>query len=81
MLATGVAGCKRVFEVLDRDPVIRDLPGAISLPKQPRVLELDRVVFRYREGSNVLDGVSCRIHPGEMVRVLSDRPALAKPRY
>jgi subfamily B ATP-binding cassette protein MsbA len=67
MLATGVAGCKRVFEVLDRDPVIRDLPGAISLPKQPRVLELDRVVFRYREGSNVLDGVSCRIHPGEMV--------------
>lgn len=67
MLATGVAGCKRVFEVLDRDPVIRDAPGAISLPKQPRVLELDRVVFRYRQGSNVLDGVSCRIHPGEMV--------------
>ncbi len=67
MLATGIAGCKRVFEVLDRDPIIKDAPDAVSLPKQPRVLELDNVVFSYREGNNVLDGVTCHIKPGEMV--------------
>ncbi len=67
MLASGIAGCKRVFEVLDRDPIIRDAPGAISLAKQPRSLDLDNVVFSYRTGNNVLDGVTCHIKPGEMV--------------
>jgi len=67
MLAIGIAGCKRVFEVLDRDPIIKDAPDAVSLPKQPRVLELDNVIFSYREGNNVLDGVTCTISPGEMV--------------
>lgn len=67
MLATGVAGCKRVFEVLDRDPIIQDAPDAVALPKQPRVLDLDNVVFSYRPNNNVLDGVTCHIQPGEMV--------------
>lgn len=67
MLATGIAGCRRVFEVLDRDPIIKDAPNAMRLPKQARVLELDNVVFRYRENTNVLDGVTCTIKPGEMV--------------
>ena len=32
-LATGIAGCQRVFEVLDRDPIIKDGPGSISIPE------------------------------------------------
>jgi subfamily B ATP-binding cassette protein MsbA len=67
MLASGVAGCRRVFEVLDRDAIIKDAPNAVSLPKQQRVLELQDVVFSYRDGVNVLDGVSCRVEPGQMV--------------
>jgi subfamily B ATP-binding cassette protein MsbA len=67
MLASGIAGCKRVFEVLDRDPIIRDAPGAISLAKQPRSLDLENVIFSYRTGNNVLDGVTCHIKPGQMV--------------
>jgi subfamily B ATP-binding cassette protein MsbA len=66
-LAGGVAGVKRVFEVLDRDPVIKDAPDAIHLPKQSRTLALDHVVFEYRKGELVLDDVSCTIKPGEMV--------------
>jgi subfamily B ATP-binding cassette protein MsbA len=66
-IAGGVAGVQRVFEVLDRDPVIQDAPDAMSLPKQPRVLELDHVTFAYREGSPVLREVSCAIRPGQMV--------------
>ncbi len=66
-LAGGVAGVRRVFEVLDRDPIIKDAPNAIHLPKQPRTLSLDHVVFEYRKGEPVLDDVSCTIKPGEMV--------------
>jgi subfamily B ATP-binding cassette protein MsbA len=66
-LASGVAGVKRVFEVLDRDPTIKDAPDAIHLPKQPRTLALEHVVFEYRAGEPVLDDISCTIQPGEMV--------------
>jgi len=71
-LATGIAGCQRVFEVLDRDPIIKDAPGAIALPKQPRTLKLDNVVFGYREGKPVLTGLSCEIRPGEMVAFVGE---------
>jgi len=53
--------------VLDRDAIIKDAPDAMSLPKQPRTLMLDHVVFEYRKGEAVLDDVSCTIKPGEMV--------------
>lgn len=66
-LAGGVAGVKRVFEVMDRDPIIKDAPHAIHLPKQPRVLTLDHIVFEYTKGRPVLNDVSCAIRPGEMV--------------
>jgi ABC-type multidrug transport system fused ATPase/permease subunit len=63
----GVAGAERVFDVLDRDPGICNAPNAKPLPKQPRVLELDHVSFRYNENAPVLNNVSVRITPGQMV--------------
>jgi ABC-type multidrug transport system fused ATPase/permease subunit len=66
-LQGGVAGVQRVFEVLDRDVTIADLPGAISLPLRPRMLELDGVGFEYRPGEPVLRDLTVRIEPGQMV--------------
>ncbi|HOA75267.1 MAG TPA: ABC transporter ATP-binding protein [Phycisphaerae bacterium] len=63
----GVAGARRVFEVLDRESVITDKPGAVRLPVQPRVLELHDVSFAYGDDKPVLQGVSVRIEPGRMV--------------
>jgi ATP-binding cassette subfamily B protein len=64
----GVAGAERVFEVLDRDPVITDARTAISLPVHPRVLELRDVSFQYSRNSKpVVRGISTRILPGQMV--------------
>ena len=63
----GVVGAQRVFEVLDRDPVIYDAPGAVALPKQPRVLALDNLTFEYLPGKPVLRSVNATISPGEMV--------------
>ena len=66
-LQGGVAGAQRVFEVLDRDPIITDTADSQPLPRQPRVLELDDVTFQYRPGESVLSGISVRISPGQMV--------------
>ena len=67
LLATGVAGCNRVFEVLDRDPIIQDASNAIALPKQQRTLALNDVIFGYQKDRQVLNGISCEIKPGQMV--------------
>jgi subfamily B ATP-binding cassette protein MsbA len=61
------AAARRVFRVLDTPEVIREAEDAILLPVQPRTLRLDRVGFRYRDGQDVLRGLSAEISPGEMV--------------
>jgi subfamily B ATP-binding cassette protein MsbA len=66
-LSGGGAQVDRVFEVLDRDPVIKDSPGAIDLPKQPRVLRFKDASFAYRPGAEVLKCINVEIHPGQMV--------------
>ncbi|HEX4792889.1 MAG TPA: ABC transporter ATP-binding protein [Humisphaera sp.] len=62
-----LAGMQRVYEVLDTPLDIKDAPDAISIPVQPRVLEMDAVTFAYGAGPKVIDRLSVTIHPGEMV--------------
>jgi subfamily B ATP-binding cassette protein MsbA len=63
----GVAGAQRVFDVLDRDLIIKDAPDAIHLPRQPRVLGLKNVSFEYRAGEAVLREINATVRPGQMV--------------
>jgi len=63
----GAAGIERVLEVLDMEPTVRDAPNAMGLPREPRVVELERVSFEYRHGEAVLRDVSAKVEPGEMV--------------
>lgn len=64
---TALAGVDRVFEVLDRDQLIKDAPDAVALERQPRTLEMQHVAFAYNQGQNVLQDISVTIRPGEMV--------------
>src|SRR5256885_2338854 len=66
-LARGAVRAGRVFEVLDTEPVVRDAPGAIPLPRQSRTLELRDLEFEYFPGQPVLRGISATITPGQMV--------------
>ncbi|WP_438018684.1 ABC transporter ATP-binding protein [Sorangium sp. So ce315] len=63
----GVAGAQRVFEVLDRDQAVTNVPDAAALPPGPRTLSLEGVGFEYRPGHPVLRGIDATIRPGEMV--------------
>jgi len=66
-LMTSMASVDRVFEVLDRDPIIKDVPNAIALPRLPRRLELDHVSFGYDPKSAILKDLCVTVEPGEMV--------------
>jgi ATP-binding cassette, subfamily B, bacterial len=61
------AAARRVFRVLDTPLSVVEVHDAIGLPLRPRTLTLDRVGFGYRDGQEVLRGVSAEIRPGEMV--------------
>jgi len=66
-MTQGVVGCQRVFEVLDRDPVIFDAPDARALAKQSRVLTLENLTFEYLPETPILRSISATISPGQMV--------------
>jgi ATP-binding cassette, subfamily B, bacterial len=66
-LAGSQAQVERVFETLDLDPIVKDKPGAIHLPQQPRTLSLDHVTFGYKPENPVLRDISVTIPPGSMV--------------
>jgi ABC-type multidrug transport system fused ATPase/permease subunit len=66
-LESGLAGARRVFEVLDRDAVVIDSPGATSLPLQPRSLILEAVGFEYSSDQKILQRIDVKIEPGQSV--------------
>lgn len=66
-LTGGITQVRRVFEVLDRDPVIKDSAGAVELPMQPRALSFENASFEYKAGVPVLADINVQIQPGQMV--------------
>jgi ABC-type multidrug transport system fused ATPase/permease subunit len=64
------AGGERVFETLDTEPDIADKPGATPLGECRGALEFDQVTFRYRDDVPVLEDISFRAEPGQMVALV-----------
>ena len=57
----------RVFEVLDSEPEVKDVPQAVRLsPVQGRVT-FDNVTFAYDGVRQILRGISFDVQPGELV--------------
>ncbi len=68
-----IGAAERVFELLETDAGISDPPSPTELHRPVLgEVELRDVVFRYRPdvGAPVLDGLSLRIAPGEVVAVV-----------
>jgi subfamily B ATP-binding cassette protein MsbA len=64
------AAGKRVFEILDTEPNIRDVPDAVKLYGFREQLEFRNVSFRYDEGDLVLVDISFAIKKGEVIAVV-----------
>jgi ABC-type multidrug transport system fused ATPase/permease subunit len=71
MLQHALASCRRVFEIIDAEPAVRERPGAVTLaePALGRV-EFDAVDFHYSAKIPVLSGMSFTVDAGEHVALV-----------
>ncbi len=65
-----LAAAQRVFDVLDTQPEIEDMPGAAALPAITGRLTFEQVSFCYKPGELALNDVSLVAEPGQMIAIV-----------
>ncbi len=65
----GLAAAVRVFEILDIEPEIKEMPGTIKLPRLKQSIEFKEVSFQY-EDTPVLKNVSFLAEAGGILAVI-----------
>lgn len=58
---------EKIADVLQETPTVRDLPGATPAPRLRGAIEFEHVSFGYLPSEPVLEDVSFRIEPGQVV--------------
>ena len=69
-LQWAVSAMDRVFQTLDTRPEIADRRGAVSLPEVRGAVEFDNVTFAYVPDKPVVEGLSLKVAPGEVVALV-----------
>src|SRR5205085_5668950 len=69
-LQEGLAAAQRIFEVLDVEPTIRDMPGAEPLRIAGGEIRFDNVRFGYVPGTAAIDDLSLTIPAGHTVALV-----------
>jgi ABC-type multidrug transport system fused ATPase/permease subunit len=65
-----IAAGDRIFELLDERQEIRDAPGAVAPGAVRGAVAFEDVYFRYRSDEDVLQAISFRMAPGEIVALV-----------
>ena len=65
-----LAAAERVFDVLDTQPDIEDMPGAATLAKIDGRVEFNHVTFEYKPGEPALHQVQLTVEPGQVVAIV-----------
>lgn len=73
-LQSTMAASERIFELLDRKPLIQDHPDAYELPAVQGEVVFDHVWFGY-EDEPVLKDICLRVAPGETVALVGETGA------
>jgi len=73
-LQATMAASERIFELLDREPLIQEHPGAYELPAIDGEVVYDHVWFGY-DGEPVLKDINLRVEPGETVALVGETGA------
>ena len=66
----GLAGAKRIFEILDTEPTVADRSTAQAVHGLQREIRFEQVSFAYRAGVTVLRAIDLAIHRGEVVALV-----------
>ena len=61
---------KRVFQLMDTFPLVKDLPNAQVLPRVSGRISFNQVSFSYDERQEVLNAIQLDVAPGEIVALV-----------
>lgn len=67
---SALGAIRRVFEILDTQPTVKDAPNAIALPAVEGGITLDHVSFSYDDKTEVLHEIDLNIKPGEIIALV-----------
>lgn len=70
MAQRAVASGNRMFEILDREPLVASAPGAPALPDGPGQVELHDVTLRYTNGEPALRSATLAVEAGTTVALV-----------
>ncbi len=71
-MINAMAYLERIFETIDEEPAIKNLPGATEMPLVKGQVEFKNVGFSYdvEEGNKILDNVSFKFEPGSTIALV-----------
>jgi len=70
MYTQALAAGKRIFEIIDSEPEIKDKPNAVELPPIKGRVTFGNVSFGYDKNRSVLKNIDLAVDPGETVAIL-----------
>jgi ABC-type multidrug transport system fused ATPase/permease subunit len=65
-----LAAAERIFEIIDEEPQIKDVEGAVEIPRIQGRVEFDHVDFSYGDGEEVLRDICIKAEPGQIVALV-----------
>ncbi|MGH7452929.1 MAG: ABC transporter ATP-binding protein, partial [bacterium] len=60
----------RVLNILEAEPDVRDLPGAVAAPALNGAIRFENVTFGYEPGHTVLHEIDFEVRPGERIALV-----------
>jgi ABC-type multidrug transport system fused ATPase/permease subunit len=69
-LQSALAGAERIFELIDTEPELVDVPDAVEMPVIEGQVVFENVSFHYKAEEPVLRGVSLVAEPGQTVALV-----------
>ena len=69
-LQEAIGATRRLFEILDTQPEVRDSPGAREVGQVQGRITFERVSFAYEDGVEVVSDISFEIAPGEILALV-----------
>lgn len=69
-LQKGLAASDRIFQFLDRKPIIVDPPDPVELPPEIRTVAFEDVRFSYDDDTEIIKGLTLRVEAGQVLAIV-----------